>query len=457
MGVKVLGTTGRTRAWCVAATLTATLLVTSGTNLYTQTPAVPTLLKAGRLLDVRQGRYLLNQGVLIREGRISAVGALADVERLAPSDAPVVDLSRAMVLPGLIDAHSHLLLASDPTLTIAEALTHAITQQTAAKRVLLGASLAREILHAGFTTVRNLGHSGIDGDVALRDAIGNGWVQGPRIFASARKITPIGGQALPVQTRLLTDIVQEEFLVASSPAEGRRAVLENLRVGANVMKVVVDDGTRVLDASTLKAIVDESHRVGRKVAAHASSHRAIQLAVEAGVDSIEHANEATAEQLAAMRKQGIVFVPTVLPRQLIPPPRTDLDAGSGFDWERARDAFIDNQRARVDLAQKAGVKMAFGSDLWIRYPDRDRGRASLEGLQALETFGMLPADALRAATVNAAELLSAEKLVGTVEAGRYADLIALEGDPLEGLQALDRIQFVMKGGVVVRDEFGTPN
>jgi imidazolonepropionase-like amidohydrolase len=417
----------------------------------------PTWVKAGRVLDVKSGRYLLNQGILIEGATIRQIGAWDTVRPGVPQDAVVIDLSRATVIPGLIDCHAHLLDAMDPTINGADELTLTLTKFAPTKRVLLGAAMAREDLEGGFTTVRVLGHSGIDGDVSLRDAIRNRWVPGPRIVASARKITPYGGQAqvMPFQSGVVQAILDQEYLPVSNPDEGRRAVLENLRVRADLIKVVADEGERVLDDDTMKAIVAEAHRVGVRVAAHATSPLGIQVAIDAGVDSIEHADEATAQQFQAMRDKGIYLVPTLWPRDMLVVARstTNPPPGARPDPEATKDQIVAEQPARLDLARKLGVKMAFGSDEWYAWPDKTRGQATRHLLEALQTFGMPPADALRAATVSAAELLNVGHLLGSLEPGKYADLIALEGDPLLNLSDLEKVKFVMKGGEVVRDDF----
>jgi imidazolonepropionase-like amidohydrolase len=222
--------------------------------------------------------------------------------------------------------------------------------------------------------------------------------------------------------------------------------------------VVVDDWPRVLDDDTLKAIVAEAHRSARRVAAHATTRLGIQVAIDAGVDSIEHADEATEQQFQAMRGKGIVLVPTLWPRDLLvvtltttnPPPGA-LHPEPGA-LESIKDSIVAAGRAKLELARKVGVKIAFGSDMWFGYPDKTRGEATRLLLEALQAFGMPPAEALRAATSEAAELLNVGHVTGSLETGKYADLIALDGDPLVNLRDLEKISFVMKGGVIVRDD-----
>jgi imidazolonepropionase-like amidohydrolase len=427
------------------------LLLAGGAAVRTQQQfAAPTLVKAGRLVDVRAGTYRTNQGIWIEGGRIRQVGPFDEVRAAAPKDVVLIDLGRAAVLPGLIDVHTHLLDAMDPGTAPADSLILTLAKDSATKRALLGAAMAREILDGGFTTVRNVGHSGIDGDVSLRDAIRAGWLPGPRIVAAARKIAPYGAQALPVQSSVIQTLIDLEFFTASSPAEGRRAVLENLRVGADVIKVVADDNGRIIDEETMKAIADEAHRANLRVAVHAEAKLGIQSAIAAGVDSIEHGDGATDEQFQAMRAKGIVFVPTMWPAEMLPVPRAMANLPN---LKAIVDGWVAGERAKLDRARKAGVKIVFGSDMWFGYPGRTRGQMTRLVLESLQTsFGMTAADTLRSATVDAAQLVNSAGVTGTIEAKTLADLIAVDGDPLANVADLEKIVFVMKGGAVIRDD-----
>jgi imidazolonepropionase-like amidohydrolase len=413
-----------------------------------RTPA-PALVRAGRVLDMGSGLYRADQGIWIEGGRIKQIGAFDAVRAAAPRDVVVIDVGGAAVMPGLIDCHTHLLDAMDPAMSPQDNLLLTLTKDGPAKRALLGAAMAREMIDAGFTTVRNVGHSGIDGDVALRDAIRSGWLPGPRITASGRKIAPLGGQALQVQHGVGQAIIDQDFLGVSSPPEGRRAVLENLRVGADAIKIVADDWPRVIGEDTLKAIVDEAHRVGARVAAHATTKLGIQAALDAGVDSIEHGDEATDAQFKAMHDKGIFFVPTLWPRELLPITRA---LAARPDVGTLVDGYLAGERTKLERATKAGVKIAFGSDMWFGYGEKTRGQATRLVLEALVTFGMSPLEALRTATIEAAALLNLGDAVGALEATKYADLIAVDGDPLADLRNLQNVKFVMKGGAVVRDD-----
>jgi imidazolonepropionase-like amidohydrolase len=413
------------------------------------------LLKAERVLDVRTGKYLAGAGVLVENNRIKEVGPLAQVQTHAAKDAQVIDLGTATLLPGLVDCHAHL-LTSGTTLSPQETILNAAAGMSPTARVLMGARNAREDLEAGFTTVRVVGHSGIDGDVSLREAINAGWLAGPRIQAAARKLAPPGGQALQLNPAVADQIVDQEFLQVGSADEARKAVREDLLYGADLIKVVADAGNRFITPEEMKAIVEEAHRAKVKVAVHATTVTGIQAAIDAGVDSIEHGDDATDEQLKLMREKSIFFDITqtfyggrmrvmIEKRQVLPP---RLQQGLKA-YER-----MEAQRSPALIARilKAGVKFTTGSDMWFDYPDKTRGQATAIMFGALKELGMSPADVIRAATVNAAESLGWQDRIGVLEAGKFADIIAVSGDPLADVTELERVQFVMKGGEVVRND-----
>ena len=281
-----------------------------------QTPArsaVPvTLIKAGRLLDPRTGNILAPAAVLIEDGKIKDVGAPARVQ--APSGAKIVDLGNATLLPGLIDSHTHLLM--DIVLqTEAERARHlnggyapaqllAIVKSPS-KRVLLGAQMAREDLESGITTVRNLGHPGIDGDTELRYAINAGRVPGPRILASGRKLETHGETYVQDLNPALADaILQQEFLLFDGADSARQAVRQNVFHNVDVIKITAEANLTVPE---LAAAIEEAHRNHLKVAVHAVDKTSIQTAIDAGADSIEHGNDITDEQLKQMRDKGMFF------------------------------------------------------------------------------------------------------------------------------------------------------
>jgi imidazolonepropionase-like amidohydrolase len=412
------------------------------------------LLKTARILDVRTGKYLINAGLLVENDRIKEVGPMAEVQLHAPKGATIIDLGMATLLPGLIDCHAHL-LTSGTTLSPQETILNAAAGMSPTARVLLGAHNARDDLEAGFTTVRVVGHSGIDGDVSLREAINVGWLAGPRIQAAARKLAPPGGQALQLNPAVADQIVDQEFLQVGSADEARKAVRENLLYGADLIKVVADAGNRFITPDEMKAIVEEAHRAKVKVAVHATTVTGIQAAIDAGVDSIEHGDDVTDEQLKLMREKGIFFDITqtfyggrmramIEKRQVLPPRlQQGLKAYERMEAQRTP--------ALIGRILKSGVKFTTGSDMWFDYPDKTRGQATAIMFGALKDLGMTPVDVIRAATVNAAESLGWQERIGTVEPGKLADIIAVAGDPLVDVTQLEHVQFVMKGGEVVKN------
>ena len=429
-----------------------------------QTPSKVMLIKAAHLLDPGTGNVLAPAAVLVEGNKIKQVGSPSQIR--PPQGAQIIDLGSATLLPGLIDGHTHLLLSvvvppqeeyerryngdfvADLLLAIAE---------SPSKRVLVGAQNARESLESGFTTVRILGHSGIDGDTALRDAINAGRVPGPRILAAGLKITSLGNYIQSLNPALSESILRQEFLMVASPDEGRRAVDQNLFYAVDVIKVTLDEDSVVINTPTMSAIVEEAHRAHKKVAAHAPSQLAIQTAIDAGVDSIEHGNDVTDNQLKMMRDKGIFFDITpsfwsgfyskMTENSVVFPPA-----------EKARLAAADerSRKTNADFVQrilKSGVKFAAGTDMCWYWPGKTCGQ--LEAMvifSHLHDAGMPPLEILRAVTVNGAEMLGWQDKVGAIEPGKFADLVAVSGDPLADITELERVRFVMKDAQVIRND-----
>jgi imidazolonepropionase-like amidohydrolase len=418
-------------------------------------PGRQTVLKAARLLDVKAGRYVEGQALRIEGERIAEVGPVATLLAHAGQEPVVLDLGAATLLPGLVDCHAHLLANTKGRMRLHENMLAMVVAQSASARAYVGAQNARETLEAGITSVRNVGHSGYDGDAALRDAIEQGRVPGPRIQAATRKLTPPGGQAFALRPEVAREIVDLEFLPVNGPEEARKAVREALVAGADVIKVVIDVEPRVLALDEVKAIVEEAHRSKVKVAAHATTALGIETAIDAGVDSVEHADEATDAMLQAMHDKRIFLGATDWSTEML----RDLFISQGTRSAEERVAlegsvtkWVDGSRARMARARKAGVRFVMASDMWVDYPGRTRGQAALRVLEGLQAEGVPSAEILRAATLNGADLLGWSDRIGLLEAGKLADVVAVEGDPLADVAALQKISFVMKGGTVVRRE-----
>ena len=325
------------------------------------------------------------------------------------------------------------------------------------KRVLQGAQLAREDLESGFTTVRNLGHSGIDGDAALRDAINAGRVPGPRLLASGRKVIALDSYLQSLNPAVAQAIIEQEFLSIDTPDRARQAVLQNVFYNVDIIKVTVGDG---ISLPALTAMVEEAHREHLKIAAHAVDTVSIQTAIEAGVDSVEHGNKVTDEQLMQMRDKGIFLdlTPTWYGSFFMKITEPSIMMSSAFHSSNASsDARAQKQYDElVPRVLKSGVKSAAGSDMCWFYPGKTRGQASAATLVNLRTAGMPPLDVIRAITVNAAEMLGWQDRIGSIEPGKFADLVAVAGDPIADITELERVQFVMKDGQVVRNDLTSP-
>lgn len=406
--------------------------------------------RAARMLDVRSGNVVTNAVVIVENGRIQSAGSNLPI----PAGTEVIDLGGAMLLPGLSDSHTHLLQnydkkigGDDPNMILT------VTQLGTTRRALLGASQAREMLEAGFTAVRDLGNSGWNGDVALRDAIRANWVAGPRLFASTRALSAAGGQFGGVSAEM-QKILEQEYVVVSGVEDARRAVRQAFYDGADLIKVIVNTGPRVVSLEELKVIVEEAHRVNRKVSAHAIGDAATRIAAEAGVDSIEHAYTIPDDALKMMAAKKIFLVPTDFPAEYyLPPNLTPEQQQAALQNVRG---FTSGSRERLARAIKMGVRVSAGSDSYYAEPGMTRGQTSKLMFRAYAESGMTPLEIIRAATINNAELFMGERAqFGSIEVGKLADLIAVAGDPLKEIKELDNVRFVMKGGVVFKDELTT--
>jgi imidazolonepropionase-like amidohydrolase len=402
------------------------------------------IVHAGKMLDVRSGKTLTDQAIVVEGGKIVSVGPVAQANR--SSGDRFIDLPNSTVLPGLTDAHTH--LTGNPQDVGPQSLSISIPRAT-----LTGARNARITLEAGFTTVRNVGAEGF-GDVALRDAINAGDVPGPRMLVSGPALGITGGHC---DENLLPF---EYHFAAEGVADGvegvQHKVREVIKYGADLIKICATGGVlshgdnpqaSAYTQEELKAIVTDAHRLGRKVAAHAHGAQGILWASQAGVDSIEHGSYIDDAAIAEMKKNGTYLVPTLyladwflanaerlhVPAELI---------GKGKE-------VMSVARKNEAHAFASGVKVAFGTDAAV-YP---------HGLNAHEfavlvKLGLTPLQSIQAATINAADLLGWSDRIGAVEPGKWADIIAVDGDPLQDVTTLERVKFVMKGGEVVKNEYG---
>src|SRR5438552_9371983 len=443
----------------------AVLLFVAG-QVAAEVPASNTLVKAGRLVDPRTGNVISPVAVLIENGKIKEVGPASQMQTRAAGDVKTIDVGSATLLPGLIDSHTHLFLdiIVPPELEqqrhsnglFAPGMLLAIVESRS-KRVLLGVQMAREDVESGFTTVRNLGHSGVDGDTELRDAINAGRVPDPRILACARKLITRGSYVQNLNPALAEPILQQEFLLIEATDRARAAVRQNEFQNVDVIKVTADDNLTVPE---LAAVVEEAHRQHLKVAVHAVDKTSIQTAIDAGADSIEHGNDSSDEQLRQMRDKGIFLdlTPTAYGGFFlkIMEPTIVLSAETRSSRVSSSARRDKQYKDFVQRVLKSGVKFAAGSDMCWFYPGNTRGQASTATFANLRDAGMPPLDVIRAITVNAAEMLGWQDRIGTVEPGKFADIVAVSGDPLADITELERVRFVMKDGKVVRNDLTKP-
>ncbi|HEX5081906.1 MAG TPA: amidohydrolase family protein [Blastocatellia bacterium] len=394
--------------------------------------------KAARALDVRTGAMIDNAVIIIEGDRIKTIGARAAI----PAEVEVIDLGSKTLLPGLIDCHTH--LTFEPSQMGYSSLGISVPRSA-----LTGAKNARLTLEAGFTTVRNVGASGY-ADIALRDAIDAGDVPGPRIVASGPALGITGGHC--DNNLLAPEYNHTDEGVADGVPAVMRKTREVIKYGADVIKVCSTGGVLSMGddpkasqytLEEMKAIVAEAHRLGRKVAAHAHGGDGIKLAVLAGVDSIEHGTYIDDEAIKLMKEHGTYLVPTLYlgdwfleNYQRIGVPAPMVAKGKEV---------MPMARKNIAHAFAQGVPVAFGTDSAV-YPHGLNGRE----FAVYVKLGLTPLQSIQTATVHASKLLGWDDRAGAIEAGKYADLIAVDGDPTKDVTELERVKWVMKGGVVVK-------
>lgn len=411
-------------------------------------PDASIVIKAGRLLDVHNGNYLDNAALWIQGERIKAVGHVADVQAQAPKDAKVIDLGRTTILPGLIDCHTHIMARFDSG---PDGYLLGLATKSQAFRALEGAYNARITLQAGYTTVRDVENEGSGyADVALRDAINQGLAVGPRMQVATRAIAAVG-QYNPFGVSPDLENFPTGAQMVSGVEEARRAAREQIGHGADLIKVYADWDQPTLTVDEMRVVVEEAHKQKRKVAAHATTPEGIKNAVTAGVDSIEHGHRINREDLEMMKAKGTFLVPTV---GII-----DLNIENGTikpttpEQKKRFENFLQGMQQEIQIAKSLGVRIAAGFD---PAGPEEHGKNATE-LAAMVKRGLTPLEAIQATTINAAELLSWQDKVGALEPEHYADVIAVEGDPVADITVLQHVKFVMKGGEVVKDEISTPN
>lgn len=420
-----------------------------GVNPQTKPPVSVTLIKAGRLIDVRAGRVLENQGILVEGERIKTVGPLADVEKSAPSTARLIDLSRATVLPGLADTHTHILLQGDIT---AADYDDQLLKESIPYRTIRATVAARIALLNGFTVMRDLETEGaMYADVDVKQAINRGVIPGPRMFVSTRAFSATG--MYPLQGYSWELKMPEGVQIVDGADNIRRAVREQVKFGADWIKFYADRRYFLKDGALhswvnftdeeMKAMVDEAHRLGRRVAAHAMGWEGIDASLRVGVDSIEHGYGLDEGLMDRMIKQGTYWCPTIYVGVYVAEGRA---AAGAPIWLAMRDL----EAKAFGVATRKGVKIVYGTDAggyaWTENQAKE--------FYYMVRYGMTPMQSIRSATIVAADMLERSSDFGAVEPGKYADIIAVGGDPLRDISELERVRFVMKGGEVYRNDLG---
>ncbi len=430
------------RGMAIAAILT--VLAATAITASAQAPAPKrTVIRAGRVLNVRTGELRANQAIVIEGDKIAKIAPSSEVTAAAGDT--TIDLPDATVLPGLIDMHTHLTFELS-------SLSYTGLGISTAREALHGARNARRTLEAGFTTVRNVGAKDY-ADIALRDAINDGDVIGPRMVASGPALGITGGHC---DENLLPPAFHFQGEGVADGIEAvQHKVREVIKYGADVIKICAtggvlskgdDPNASQYTLEEMKAIVADAHRLGRRVAAHAHGAEGVRWASEAGVDSIEHGHLMDDAAIATLKKNGTYLVPTLFLGEYMEKNMDRSDVPE-YSKQKMRDV-IAAMRRNVGKAFAAGVKVAFGTDAAV-YP---------HGLNAGEfhvyvSLGMTPLAAIQTATINASDLLGPKFLVGSLEPGKFADVVAVDGDPTKDVTILEHVKFVMKAGTVYKNEY----
>jgi imidazolonepropionase-like amidohydrolase len=394
--------------------------------VWAQTVAI----RAGNLIDPATGTVAKNQIILVKDKKIVDVGASVAI----PSEADVVDLSSEYVMPGVMDAHTHI----TQSVQYFRELDANYLREDTPFRALRGLWTGQTLLNTGVTTVRDVGNDANFATVALRRAIDRGWFIGPTVLTAGKIIAPFGGQTGGIPAEI-GPFWQFEYYDADNVAEIRKAVRENIYYGADLIKLVADNSPYHYSVEEIRAAVDEAHHAGKAVAVHVMGGEAASNVIEGGVDSIEHGFFLTDDQLRHMKEKGIFLSGTDFPA-------AHFEAGEFRSAKEIGAAIID----RLRRAYNIGVKMAFGTDIVTDAPNETRADMTWDYLSVWRAAGVPPAEILKCMTTNDAELFRISKERGAIAKGLFADIIAMPESPHDNIESLRKVNFVMKNGAIVR-------
>ena len=399
-------------------------------------PAQNTVIKAGHLFDAKAGKFLDNQVIIIKNGRILQVGANLTY---AKSDI-VIDLSKSWVLPGLMDCHVH--ITSNYPYRKFSGMEDIYARESSALRALRGAHNAELLLRNGFTTIKDIGNDANYATADVIKAIRQGWVKGPTIFYSGKIIAPYGGQTSGINPEN-EKAWEFEYIDADTDDEIIKAIRKNIYFGANVIKMVQGDQRYFYTEQNIRTAANEAHRAGVKLTCHVFEGEPARNVILGGADAIEHGLFLEDSLLQMMKDRGTFLVGTDLTFNNI--------YAYGMDSASAKQ-FTDGILDRLKRAYKIGVKMAFGTDVIIDLPGKNRVESNLEILKHWKAAEIPPSYILQTMTVYAAELLGIEKRRGILEKNYWADIIALKNNPLENIDAIKNVHFVMKEGQIIKND-----
>ena len=413
--------------------------VVAASTLSAQAPAAPpaaavTVIRAGRLLDPEAGRILINQIIVVEGTRIREVGPNVAI----PAGAQVIDLSQATVMPGLVEAHNHLALTYKPV-PENNVYYYTYVQESTALRAIQAASNGMQMLNSGFTIVRDMGNNGNYADTALRQAIDQGWIPGPTIINSGIIIGGMGGQFFPTPEMAKDhNIVYPEYLDADTQDEMVKAIRQNVLFGAKVIKICVDCKPYGYTADEIRFIIAEAAKSGMKVEGHVQTVNGARNAIAAGIWSIAHSTGLNDEMHKLMAQKRIWRAGTETPPGLAGHPVTP----------EAYKRTVDGLKNAYD--NKVPLTFSTDADYWVE--GKTRGELAIEFIKPWQDAGIPTADTLRAMTINGYKVSETETTRGPIKAGYFADLIAVPGNPLEDLDTLKRVHFVMKNGLVFKKD-----